>query len=74
MTASLRELERQLRSTFGAWNHYRLRVWQECRSFDAAGVEDRIRVANEVLADLIAANWYGHGAASLCCSAKSDRS
>ena len=51
MTASLRELERQLRSTFGAWNHYRLRVWRECRSFDAAGVEDRIRVAKKVLAD-----------------------
>ena len=46
---SLPELETRLRSTFGAWHHYRLRVWQDCRSFDAAGVEERVRIAREVL-------------------------
>jgi hypothetical protein len=50
MVSDLRELESRLRKTFGAWNHYRLRLWQKCRSFDAAGVDDRIRIAEEVLA------------------------
>ena len=57
MTANLRELETRLRSIFGAWDHYRLRVWQECRSIDAAGVEDRIRIANEVLAATHRGEW-----------------
>ena len=53
----LRELETRLRSTFGAWNHYRLRVWQQCRSIDAAGVEVRIMIAKEVLAATHRGDW-----------------
>ena len=51
MSNDLRQLESKLRSTLGCWSHYRLKVWQACRSFDAAGVYDRIRIAQEVLAD-----------------------
>ena len=50
MTANLKELESQLRSTLGCWSHYRLRVWREYRSIDAAGAHDRIKIAEEVLA------------------------
>ena len=57
MASDLRELESRLRSTFGAWHHYQLRLWQECRSINAAGVEDRIRVAIEVLADDDRGGW-----------------
>ena len=57
MFDELRELETQLRSIFGAWNHYRLRLWQQCRSVDAAGVEDRIRIAQEVLAATHRGDW-----------------
>lgn len=55
--SSLPELETRLRSTFGAWHHYRLRVWQDCRSFDAAGVEDRVRIAKNVLAATHQGEW-----------------
>ena len=43
------DLEARLRSTLGCWHHYRLRVWQSCRSFDAASIDDRIKIAEEVL-------------------------
>ena len=51
MVSDRREIEALLRSTFGAWNHYRLRVWHECRSFDSASETDRIRIAKEILAN-----------------------
>jgi HEAT repeat protein len=51
MGSDLHNLESQLRSIFGTWNHYRLRLWQEHRSFEAAGVEERIGIAQEILAD-----------------------
>ena len=51
MLSELRKLESRLQSSFGAWNHYRLRLWQQCRSVQAAGVEDRIRIASTVIAD-----------------------
>lgn len=57
MLSELRELEARLRSTFGAWHHYQLRLWQECRSVEAAGVEDRIRIAKAVLADVDRGGW-----------------
>ena len=50
MTNNLKELESRLRSTLGCWSHYRFRVWQECRSFDAAGADDRTKIAEEILA------------------------
>ena len=68
MAIDLRELESRLRGTFGAWHHYRLRLWQECRSINAPGVEDRIRVAIEVLADDdpwrlgLGLGWLAHAA------------
>lgn len=43
----LRELERQF--VLGCRNWYVLWLWQRYRSFDSATVEDRIRVAEEVL-------------------------
>jgi hypothetical protein len=51
MPSDLPQVETRLRSTFGAWNHYRLRLWREYRSFEAAGVDERIEIAQEVLAD-----------------------
>ncbi len=48
---SLQELESQLHRTFGAWGHYRLRLWQEYRSIQSSGGEDRIRIAEEILAE-----------------------
>ena len=53
----LRELEARLRSISGCWSHYQLRLWQECRSIDAAGVEDRITFAKEVLAAPHRGEW-----------------
>lgn len=49
MLAELLELETRLRSTFGASNHYQLRLWQRCHSIQAAGIEERVRIAQEVL-------------------------
>ena len=57
MLNELRELEARLRSIPGCWDHYRLRVWQQCRSIDAAGVEDRIRIAKEVLVATHRGDW-----------------
>lgn len=57
MLAELQELETHLRSTFGAWHHYLLRVWQQCRSIEAAGIEDRIKIAKAVLADVDRGGW-----------------
>ena len=51
MPGDLHDLEAQLRTKLGAWNHYRLRVWQKSRSLDSASEADRIRIAKEVLAD-----------------------
>jgi hypothetical protein len=46
----LQQLETQLRRTLGCWYPYRLRVWQECHSFDAASLVDRFETAKEVFA------------------------
>lgn len=51
------ELEARLKSTFGAWSHYHLRLWRQLRSKDAAGIEDRIRVAKKVLAATHRGEW-----------------
>ena len=56
-TGDLRELEARLRTVSGAWSHYQLRLWQQCRSFDSAGIDDRIRVAKEVLAATHRGEW-----------------
>jgi len=53
----LRELEARLRSISGGWSHYQLRLWQECRSIAAAGVDDRIRNAKEILAAPHKGEW-----------------
>ena len=55
--AHLHELEAQLRTIAGAWNRYRWRVWQQCRSMESAGVEERYRIASEVLADPHRGEW-----------------
>jgi len=57
MLNDLQELESRLKSTFGAWSHYQLLLWQQLRSKDSAGIEDRIRVANEVLAATHRGEW-----------------
>ena len=51
------DLENQLHQIPGSWNHYRLRLWQGCRSAQAAGVEDRIRIAEEVLSNSHRGEW-----------------
>jgi hypothetical protein len=57
MLNDIQELEARLRSIFGAWSHYQLQLWQQLRSKDSAGIEDRIRVANEVLAATHRGEW-----------------
>lgn len=57
MLDELQKLETGLRSTFGGWSHYQLRLWQECRSNQSAGVEDRSRIAKSVLADPHRGEW-----------------
>lgn len=51
----LQDLESQLAKCFGCRNHYRLQVWRQCRSFNFASVDDRIRIAEEILAS----EWRG---------------
>jgi hypothetical protein len=56
-TEMLTSLEEQLRKIVGGWSQYRFMVWQKCRSFEAASVEDRLRIAQEVLADRHKGEW-----------------
>lgn len=53
--STLQDLESQLARCFGCRNHYRLQVWRECRSFKLASVDDRIRIAEKILAS----EWRG---------------
>lgn len=50
LATDLDRLTDLLRSQLGCWNHYRLRLWRECRSFNLSGIDDRIRIAEEILA------------------------
>lgn len=53
----LSNLEEQLRKIVGGWSQYRSRVWHECRSFEAASLEERTTIAREVLADSHKGDW-----------------